>query len=57
MKNLSDLVNIVLLVIVFGQTRGFEYGMRGDILKVYRSAKEGIISSGKPKDLMYYGQI
>jgi hypothetical protein len=51
MKNLS-VVNIVLLVIVFSQTRGFEYGMRGDILKVYRSAKEGLISSGKPKDLI-----
>jgi hypothetical protein len=52
MKNLSNLVNIVLLAIVFDQTRGFEYVMRGDILKVYRSAKEGLISSGKPKDLI-----
>lgn len=52
MKNPSDLVNIVLLVIVFDQTLGFEYDMRGDILKVYRNSKEGLISSGKKKDLM-----
>ncbi|PNF16735.1 hypothetical protein B7P43_G00851 [Cryptotermes secundus] len=45
MKNLSDLANIVLLVIVFSETLGFEYGVRGDILKVYRSSKEGLISS------------
>lgn len=45
MKNLSNFVNILLLAILFGQTQGFEYGMRGNFLKVYRSAKEGIISS------------
>jgi hypothetical protein len=49
MKNPSDLVNIVFLVIVFGQTLGFEYGMGGDVLKVYRNAKEGLISSGKKR--------
>jgi hypothetical protein len=52
MKSISNLMIIVLLAIVFGQTRGFEHGMRGDILRAYRHAKEGRISSGEPKNLI-----
>jgi hypothetical protein len=52
MKNLSSLVVIVLVAVVFGQIRGFEYGMRGDILKTYLSTKGGRISSGEPNDLI-----
>jgi hypothetical protein len=52
MENLSNLVAIVLLAIVVGQIRGFEYGMRGHILNVYRSAKDGRMSSGEPNHLL-----
>jgi hypothetical protein len=52
MKNLSNLVIIGLLAFVFGHTCGFEYGMRGDDLKGYRSAKYARISPGESNVLI-----